>query len=312
MLNYFFLPILFLVGILTSFDDFKLGKIKNKWTFSAIIYALVVYYAFFFNSFLKGQFMGSFLIVLSINLVISIFVGYFLWHFNFWSAGDGKLFIAFAFLIPLTFYSSGNFNFFPSFTLLFNTFIPLGIILFIKSLTINNLKKSIPLIKKEFSFLNIVKLLISVVGVYWFVSFIFFFIGHELLRYILVLIIIFVLRTYFKKSYFYIAIGLVILRSFFTNIFSLNFLIQTLLLFFLLQIIRIMLITITNNKFIKNVEVNNLKEGMILATNISLKEGKGVLSKTNKRLVSSNVEGLTKEDIIKIKSIERNFNNWGC
>ncbi|MBT3303702.1 hypothetical protein HN592_05170 [Candidatus Woesearchaeota archaeon] len=307
MLNYLLLPVIFLLGVLTSFEDLKFGKIRNKWTFSAIIYALFVYYVFFFNGFLNNTFVSVELITIIVNIVISILVGYFLWHFNFWSAGDGKLFIAFAFLVPLSFYSVGGFEFFPAFTLLFNTFIPLGVVLFIKSLTKTNLKKSLPLIKKEFSFLSVISILVSVIGVYWFVSFVFFFISHELLRYALVLIIIFILKNYLEKSYFYIALIFVVIRAIFSNIFSLSFLIQTLILFVLFQVTRIMLITITNNDFITKIKVSKLKTGMILATNVIWKEDKCSLGNIGKKLVSPNAEGLNDEEVNKIQSAKRDF-----
>lgn len=311
MLNYFLLPVVFLLGIVTSFEDFRFGKIRNKWTGSAILYALIVYYVFFFDSWLNGVFDSVFFSAVLVNVVISVLVGYFLWHFNLWSAGDGKLFMAFAFIVPLTFYSVGGFEFFPSFTLLFNTFIPLGIVLFVKSLTKSNLKTSFPQIKHDFSVVGVVKLLISVVGVYWFVSFVFFFVNHELLRYVLVLLIIFVLREYFKKSYVYISLAFLVVRAIFSNIFSLQFLIQTLILFVLFQVTRIMLIAITNNKFVRKIKVDDLQEGMILSTSIVLDNGKYVLGKVGKKLVSPDAEGLSNVEIMKIRTAKLNFDYVG-
>jgi len=58
-----------------------------------------------------------------LNAGIALLLGYLIWRFNGWSAGDAKLFTLFAFLIPLKFYSASYLNYFPSFALLVNTFL---------------------------------------------------------------------------------------------------------------------------------------------------------------------------------------------
>lgn len=63
------------------------------------------------------------------NTLISFLVGYLLWNFNLWSAGDAKFFSLCAFLLPLKFYSKSYLTFFPSFNLLVNLFVPLLLIL---------------------------------------------------------------------------------------------------------------------------------------------------------------------------------------
>lgn len=61
-------------------------------------------------------------------------VAYLLWHFKMWGAGDAKLFICYAALIPMGQYSRVYFNYyFASFLLLLAIFIPATIFLFLRS-----------------------------------------------------------------------------------------------------------------------------------------------------------------------------------
>ncbi|MBU2634963.1 hypothetical protein KJ841_00605, partial [Patescibacteria group bacterium] len=46
ILDYLFLPLLFFIGLITSYQDFKEGKIKNKWIILGLIWGLGVYLLF--------------------------------------------------------------------------------------------------------------------------------------------------------------------------------------------------------------------------------------------------------------------------
>jgi hypothetical protein len=114
----------------------------------------------------------------SINLVISGLVAYLLWHFKMWAAGDAKLFICYASLIPMAQYSRAYFNYyFASFLLLLWIFIPATAffllksgIYFIKSLDVTKVReKMIISIKKKFNKIEKGKILLG-----FFVFFLFF------------------------------------------------------------------------------------------------------------------------------------------
>ena len=61
-------------------------------------------------------------------------MGFLLWRFRLWSAGDTKLFTLYALLVPLDFYSKSFVFYFPSFNLLINLFIPLLLVLILNAL----------------------------------------------------------------------------------------------------------------------------------------------------------------------------------
>ncbi len=69
---------------------------------------------------------------LIINGSIAFTVGYLLWHFNFWAAGDAKLFSIYSLLIPLEYYSKNYIRYFSSSMLLVDTIFFICFVFFLK------------------------------------------------------------------------------------------------------------------------------------------------------------------------------------
>jgi hypothetical protein len=122
-MDFLLLPIIFILGAVTSLDDLRIGKVKNKYLIygiagGIICYVLLTVKIIFFhapNSFPVAIFLK--------NVAISCLVSFFIWYFGFWSAGDAKLFMLFSFLVPLDYYGpSYPIPNFPSFILLANAF----------------------------------------------------------------------------------------------------------------------------------------------------------------------------------------------
>lgn len=139
------LPIICLIGIITSLEDISFSKIRNKWIVSGLISAFFVYflswvfYLYSYN-FQLYEIMKASLYYISdfdkwvINLFISFLVGYLFWRIKIWGAGDAKLFICYASLIPLKQYSKVYFGYyFASFELLMNIFIPAACLILFRS-----------------------------------------------------------------------------------------------------------------------------------------------------------------------------------
>jgi len=136
VLDYLFLPVLFFIGLVTSYQDFKEGKIQNKWILLGLVWGLGIYLLFLiwnlivpYLSFELPTFLVSYIFKSLINSAISLAIGYLLWYFNLWSAGDAKLFFIFSLLLPLKYYWRSALPYFPSFALLINTFIPIALFL---------------------------------------------------------------------------------------------------------------------------------------------------------------------------------------
>jgi len=143
--DYIFLIPIFIIGFITSFEDFKYGKIKNKWIkigflWGITIFSLYILWNFTFwileyfeiSPYSFSVFKLSYLGEVALNTGLALGVGFLMWSWNVWSAGDAKLFTLFSFLLPLRFYSRTYLSYFPSFALLLNIFIiALGIFLII-------------------------------------------------------------------------------------------------------------------------------------------------------------------------------------
>jgi Flp pilus assembly protein protease CpaA len=133
ILNYLFLPMIFLIGLITSYQDFRYGKIKNKWIILGLAWGLGIYLFFLiWGLAIEPIISFSYIFNVFVNGFIALIVGYLLWYFNFWSAGDAKLFALFAFLLPLEYYWRTVLPYFPSFVLLINIFIPVLVFYLIK------------------------------------------------------------------------------------------------------------------------------------------------------------------------------------
>ncbi len=149
MINSAFLFPLIIIGFLACYFDFKKGIIPNKLILSGFIWGFFLYsFLFFYNIFfLESPELFDYLPTAFSNGVISVFLGYLIWMLGFWSAGDGKLFGLYGFLLPLEFYSGYYINHFPAFALLANFAVPLIFLLFFKA-TITAIKKNEEIFEK--------------------------------------------------------------------------------------------------------------------------------------------------------------------
>jgi len=120
MMIYYFLPAIVWIGIITSYQDIKSGKIRNNWVIFSLCFAAAMNAMLFAAGIIGSRGIG----ILLANIALSAVFAFALWNFNFWSAGDGKLFIAFAALLPVGYYSSPLVGYFPSLNVFINTVVP--------------------------------------------------------------------------------------------------------------------------------------------------------------------------------------------
>jgi len=135
-LNLIFLPAILIIGIITSYEDFKFSKIRNKWVIIGLSYAALAY--IFLGILTLSQSLRGDLFLgfdkFCINFLVSVCVAYILWHSKIWGAGDAKLFICYASLIPISQYSKGYFGYyFASFFLLVAFFVPATVFIVMRS-----------------------------------------------------------------------------------------------------------------------------------------------------------------------------------
>ena len=150
-----FLPLLFFIGIITSYEDFKYGKVRNKWILLGLFWGLIIIIFFFVWYFVASPITRYYYFEIQhlpddspapvftvslvylwrviLNVVIALLIAFLMWRFNAWAAGDAKLFVVYALLLPLTYYWKSYLPYFPSFVLLINIFIPIFLYLLFRS-----------------------------------------------------------------------------------------------------------------------------------------------------------------------------------
>ena len=116
------------VAVVTSIEDIRERKIRNKWLLCGIAFAAAAHLVFILvvRLFMKDNlitvnfsYYGKFFI----NIICAFTVAVILWKTDIWSAGDSKLFITFSFMYPLDYYNKGFMDFFPASALLINIFL---------------------------------------------------------------------------------------------------------------------------------------------------------------------------------------------
>ncbi len=150
-----FLPVLFFIAAITCYEDFKYGKVRNKWILLGIFWGVIVvvfFVAWYFIASPVTRFYylnvlnfspdspmpvftvnPSYLGTVLWNFLVAFVVAFLMWRFGAWAAGDAKLFAVFAFLLPLKYYWKTYFSYFPSFVLLSNIFLLIFLYLLFRS-----------------------------------------------------------------------------------------------------------------------------------------------------------------------------------
>lgn len=138
LIDYIFLPAIFCLGIITSYEDIRLSRIRLYWIKWGLLYAVAGYVLLVLvGIFELAGYSGvdwSYFWRCIVNGVVSLAAAYLLWKMGGWAAGDAKLFLVFTLLIPLSYYSRGYLPVFPSFVLLVNIFLPIFFFIFISTI----------------------------------------------------------------------------------------------------------------------------------------------------------------------------------
>ncbi|MBM4386746.1 MAG: hypothetical protein FJ088_03345, partial [Deltaproteobacteria bacterium] len=133
-IEYAIIPFIILFAAVNAYTDYAKGKIYNKVLLAGFAAAVVwhIFYGLYVNfdggmSQLHGELKEAishdtayyYIHTLS-NFGIALLLGFILWRFELWAAGDAKLFAILSLLIPFDCYRSSFYSIFPSHVLLFN------------------------------------------------------------------------------------------------------------------------------------------------------------------------------------------------
>ncbi len=299
MLIYYGITII-LLGIITSYEDIKKNKIRNKIVLSAITIGIILNSISYYQKAIGTQYLYE----LITNVLITIIAAFAIWNFGLWSAGDGKLFIAYSVLIPLSFFRIGYQKYFPSITLLINTYIPLLIIMLIyvivKAKKKDRKKRFKEFIKGFFDMKKTILSIIYLLAFLWIISLALIKIGVDnyMLMLFLTILIYYIIQRKLGKKTLYIAIIIMIIRlATDKSIYSINFLKELLMLFIvwklLYSFLQGALYKLAHDVFSYKISTSKLKPGMILSDDINLdidEEAEGLTRKQIETIKRSNIE----------------------
>lgn len=317
MLEIFIIPLI-LLGLYTSYTDITLGKIRNKAILASTIYSLTIYLtitAFFAFNILSANI--QFLTETFTNMLSAAALGFFFWYFGLWHAGDGKLFTAYALLIPISIYQIGYLPYFPAFTILVNTFFPVFIFLVI-NIAFHSSSIKFKLIKESLTPRFMLETLLSIFVMLWpleylaskniymnffliiLIYYIVYMVAGKLIndRMLAALIILAIARLMIDKTYH-----------------SHNYAIFIFTLFAIFIILRVIILNLGFSSFTKKVLIKDLRPGMILAETI-YKEDEKVKKKKklffsilSYMLESESIikeqEGITEDNIKNLKKLSK-------
>lgn len=284
---FFLLPAILFIGIITSYQDFKFGKIKNKWILFGLFYSLIAYSLFIFFYLEQGKLNTIYLITLGTNMLFAVLIGFGFWSFKIWSPGDGKLFIIYVFLIPLSVYSLNPQKWFPSIDVLMNIFLIAFIWIFFSMLfkiRFKSLKKiTLVSIKKSFEIKQLLLGAINLFAIFWVVG-LFLSLANlntNLLNMGLTMVLFLLIPKKYQGKMVYFFFSLAILRLIIDeSVRSLDFFKNFFLFFLAFFIIKGFLENEADNLgqeiFNKEIKIGKLKPGMILSRIVVKKDKKAL------------------------------------
>jgi len=323
------LPALLFIGIITSYEDVKIGKIRNKWIIFSLLYSLTAFLVVISFLYIQNEPISKdYIFRYFFNIGFALFIGLFIWFCNLWSAGDAKLFLAYAALIPLSFYQSSSMNYFPSFAILFYTFTPFLLFYLFKIFFKTSAKAKLNVLKSMCKTQFLFGSIMFIFAFSWLGSFFLLYINKYVLVanniFIILLFLflaLFLFKNILKVDYrnFSITLSLIALFFDYERIFTLAFLQSFIIILFLFIFIRYFILNLAFELFSYPVYIENLKPGMVIAENFLKDEGTYKKKRINplsflsslmessegKLLFSTYSEGFTEKDIDKIKALHR-------
>ncbi|MBT5273010.1 hypothetical protein HN695_07300 [Candidatus Woesearchaeota archaeon] len=301
-----FYLIIIIFGVVVSYTDINVGKIRNKHLIIFSLVGLVAYVFLLVTNYIEIKAFASIMVF----TIIGFFLGFVLWFFGMWSAGDAKLYAAFIFLVPIVEYKHVSTVFSPL-SIIINTFLPLFVYYLLRILFFPPFKTKLLVLKKVIHPKNILTYLLVVFSLGWIVRWVLFYFLIEPNFFYIIIGIVVLSRLFiylFKEHYIIVMVVIAIFRVLLDRdfIFTPEFVTSYLLVTIAYAII-IMFIYEMSTLFVKKVKIDDLEEGMVLAELIT-KEGKRIkpttysYSQIQKKglLVEYSVDGLNDKEVVKL------------
>jgi Flp pilus assembly protein protease CpaA len=266
--DYIFIAGIIIVGAITSYSDFRYGKIKNRVIIFGIAYAVLMNVFLFFSLEKVNPVAYAHY---AVNSLFMLVLGFILWNIGLWTAGDAKLFFVFNLLTLPNFIQNYYLGFFYGLVYFVNIF---GILLLY--FTYKTIQK---VSRQEFIY--------SVKSTFkprlFFVSMLFVFAFGFLYRFfpaslssnffltiIVTFIVYSIIEVFFRKSMFYLFLAVAVLRVIIDNkhFFDYGFWLSLLVSTFVFVMLVFFVQRICYFAFTRKTKLKDLKEGMFIAEDI--------------------------------------------
>jgi hypothetical protein len=272
----YFLPTILALGIITSYEDIKEGKIRNKYVVVGLVLGVTTNLLLVLFNITTLEYLTRTAILFIASMIISLL----LWYFGMWGAGDAKLFVTYALLVPISTYN--NNTPLPQTDLIINTIIPLFVYLIFFALLKSNKKHKIDAIKKTLRPRTLLFSLLVVFSLSWVTGTALTLLGIQS-NYLLSLVAILTLSRILgqtlkeKTAYLFLAMAAARIALNTHQIISETFLMRFLILT-LGYIITSAFIRNVGELYKDHIHVTQLKEGDIIADTIT-RDGRKVIEK---------------------------------
>lgn len=273
---FWFLPGIIFLGIVTTYTDLKESKIKNKHIIIALTYSLIAYTLLTIINW--GPISVGYFVELFVMCGFSLIMGFIIWHVGLWTAGDAKLFFAYSALVPLSVYKNGHIPYFDSTSILVNTVVPVSFCLVLNIMFKTNIKQKLLFLKQALQPKKVFSLATSLFAFLWVTTLLFKSLNIPMNYFIvifLLFIIIISLEKIFLTKTFKVIIVISILRLILdTSVYSYSFVKEFLLALIVFILLRFFIIRLGFHFLTKKIDMGLLREGMIPAEAVYIKNGK--------------------------------------
>lgn len=301
LLDFLAVPFLLVFAIVTSLEDARFGRIRNKWIVAATLFAiaaLIVQVLFLLVT--GGEVNLAYFSVFASNALAAALFGIALWLGHLWTAADAKLFFVYTLAVPLHWYRNALFPGFPAFSLLVNAVLPLTafycVVIVRKLLRGSDAAVLRTSLLEGLTFRKHAELLLFLFGFSWLISKALVFVLPEaglLVIIALMLLLYWVARRYLGVWVLRLSAFMSVLRLVLDAqaVLSAGFLSQFVIMYLFIAVVFVVLLNMSSVVFSETVPVARLKEGMIPAENL---EG-----------IAHRSEGLTADEVKRLKKLRK-------
>lgn len=321
----FFIPMIIFLGLVTSYEDIRFGKIRNIWVISSLIYAFLVNALLFLFLRLSGASpRPGYFLELFVSFLIALFIGYIMWNVGIWTSGDAKLYASYTLLLPLSVYSYGHINYFSSFNIIVNTFVPFFIYYSFLLLFRTTLKQKLFYLKKSLEPKQLLALSFFIFAFTWPVQLFFSYFdipGTYFLAIFILFIMLVITERLFRLNIAVVSLIIAPIRIIFDkSLFTAETLIFLAIVIAAFIFLRLFMLSMGYDLLTKEYDIGLLEAGMVPAERVfregsaykkepllffSLLECLGQSTRKRDYVIRPAAEGLTSAEVARLKRLEK-------